>query len=388
MDAPTATAVVGMPRSGKVVVARLLEELGVDLGRVPELRRDLREHRGLVRISEEVLAALGAGWDAPPSPTDPRWEDGPRFDRLRSEARGLIERHFAGSGAWAWKDPRATLALPFWREVIPALGCLLCVRQPSAVAHELRARDNIPVRRGALLWACYTVAALIHTRGARRDVVIFERLLDRPATVLDEVARSVGVSVPEGAREAAERLADPSEVRALESAWDAEPDAVPRPVVEAYEALSSRGLAAEREVRRLLEPLLGELGTGQGRGGWQARRRRALDELRDAVPEGAALALADGAALGEIGLRAREVVRVVERDAVHVGNPADDGAALAEIDRLRRRGVGYLAIAWPCFWWRDVYPALFAHLEEHAVLVRSTQQVMLFQLRRGRAGTR
>ena len=49
-----------------------------------------------------------------------------------------------------------------------------------------------------------------------------------------------------------------------------------------------------------------------------------------------------------------------ERDGVYWGLPADDAAAVAELDRERRRGVRFLVFAWQTFWWLDHY-AGFAH---------------------------
>lgn len=73
--------------------------------------------------------------------------------------------------------------------------------------------------------------------------------------------------------------------------------------------------------------------------------------------------------------------RAFQRDGVYLGDPEDDHAAQAELTRLRRRGVDYLVLAWPCFWWRASHPGLFKRLDETAVIICSTAEVIVFQLR-------
>lgn len=43
---------------------------------------------------------------------------------------------------WGWKDPRTTLFLDFWNEVIPDLKCLFLVRHPLSVVDSLLRRGN------------------------------------------------------------------------------------------------------------------------------------------------------------------------------------------------------------------------------------------------------
>ena len=65
------------------------------------------------------------------------------------KARLLIEG-FDSAGVWGWKDPRNSLTLPFWQDLLPGLKTLIMVRNPLEVAHSMkRAKRNF-----LFVWLC------------------------------------------------------------------------------------------------------------------------------------------------------------------------------------------------------------------------------------------
>ena len=52
----------------------------------------------------------------------------PELDPLRLKARLLIER-FDSAHVWGWKDPRNSLTLQFWNDLLPGLKTLMMVHQ-------------------------------------------------------------------------------------------------------------------------------------------------------------------------------------------------------------------------------------------------------------------
>ncbi len=50
--------------------------------------------------------------------------------QLRLKARLLIEG-FDSAQIWGWKDPRNSLTLPFWEDLLPGLKTLIIVRNPA-----------------------------------------------------------------------------------------------------------------------------------------------------------------------------------------------------------------------------------------------------------------
>jgi hypothetical protein len=188
-------AVVGMHRSGTSATTRALNLLGLDLGDPDGLFDALEwdnaagywEQRSIVAIDDDILTALDAGVWQPHLPAG--WERSPAVVPFEQRARDALEALFAGRRLWGWKDPRATLTLPFWRRVVPDLRCVICVRDPLEVRASLQRRAALnptPIRFPDdpstldALWLSYNAAALRHTAGARRIFVFYDDWFEDP----------------------------------------------------------------------------------------------------------------------------------------------------------------------------------------------------------------
>src|SRR5438128_732386 len=109
--------IAGMHRSGGSLITRALYDCGLDLGRPDDLlgpsiqnREGFWENRRFRDLNEDLLRALGGGWDYPPAPGG--WE-GDAVQELAAQAVALLDE-FAYHEPWGWKDPRNCLTLPFW----------------------------------------------------------------------------------------------------------------------------------------------------------------------------------------------------------------------------------------------------------------------------------
>jgi hypothetical protein len=180
-----AVCIVGMHRSGTSLIAQLLKQSGLYLGSEDRLlggnvgNRDGHfEHFGFIELNDALLAHLGGSWEFPPE-LPSGWEQAAALEPLRSRARDLL-RSFAGKSPWGFKDPRTTLLLPFWRSLIPNLCFVVCVRSPLAVANSLKARNKMPLGRGAYLWDRYLRASLADTANSRRLVVFYDHFFNDP----------------------------------------------------------------------------------------------------------------------------------------------------------------------------------------------------------------
>lgn len=202
-----AICVLGMMRTGTSAVAGILDLLGVSFG--PEERllepnvanpAGFWEHKGIIALNDELLERLGGTWYEPPSPPL-GWHDRPDFDDLRARATALVETELAVQEAWAWKDPRTCLTLPFWRALVPDLFPVICLRQPADTAQSLATmgwaavdRLNHPYETALDLWLRYTEDALEHTRGRARLLVFHDELLDDPGRQSERLAAFTGLS--------------------------------------------------------------------------------------------------------------------------------------------------------------------------------------------------
>lgn len=113
------------------------------------------------------------------------------------------------------------------------------------------------------------------------------------------------------------------------------------------------------------------------RSAWWLRAGRVARSIEETVPAGERVALIDEGALGlDAQLRGRHVLAFPDLDGSFAGTPADDRAALRELDRLTSAGVGHFALAWPAFWWMDEYPTLAARLRSRPILAEDRDLVV------------
>lgn len=204
-----ATAVMGMHRSGTSLTARLLNLAGMYLGEEDEMvpasannAKGFWEHRPLLELNDEILAHFGGRWDCPPILGCCALA-APRLEPLREKANAIVTASFDGQPHWGWKDPRTTLTLPFWQEILgEPLGCVVCVRNPLAVAASLQKADAMPVAHALALWQFYTERALLNTRPETRVIVFYEDFFTDCAAALTPALKLAGLPplVPGSAR--------------------------------------------------------------------------------------------------------------------------------------------------------------------------------------------
>lgn len=71
----------------------------------------------------------------------------------------------------------------------------------------------------------------------------------------------------------------------------------------------------------------------------------------------------------------------LEKDGQCWGAPADDAAAIAEVERQQRAGAAFLVFTWPAFWYLDHYKAFAQSVRDHFACVLRNERVVVFDLR-------
>ncbi len=179
------------------MLTRLLHACGLYLGPKSALMppqadnpEGFWEHLGFVAVNDELLNQLGGAWDLPPNAQE-NFSD-PRLDPLRMKARLLIEG-FDSASAWGWKDPRNSLTLPFWQDVLPGLKTIVMVRNPLEVAHSMRERNGTSYSLGLRLWEIYN-RRLIETANEKQRVVThYDLFLNDAETELRRIVEFIGL---------------------------------------------------------------------------------------------------------------------------------------------------------------------------------------------------
>lgn len=256
---------LGPHRSGTSLVSAALDALGCDL-RIPSTvhanednRKGFFEHPRVVSFNDRLLAALEAAWDVPDfdgAVALQRAGDG--LVPWREEAVELVRHVFEDTRLAALKDPRISILLPFWTDVLHAGGfdevaCVHVVRDPVEVAYSQQARqgrtpDYYEIGRrlaeGAALWLSYTAQSLQHAPPGRHCVVSYAAFLADPQASLRQLGEFLRV--------------DPDPVRAERFSRDFVDPALYRSrVSEEDRAEVARALPEAAEVFEALLPVAG-----------------------------------------------------------------------------------------------------------------------------------
>ncbi len=189
----TCVYVIGMHRSGTSATSGLLSHLGLGAPKVEDLLKEtpgtLRgtwESTSLNLLDERLLGHLGGSWLAPPA-LSPGWQDDSALDPFKAEAYGLFAAVFDPRPI-VWKDPRASILLPFWRTVIkPPVASIFVYRDPSEVVASLHARDELRMTHGFALWERYVRSAAANLVGLPTFVLSYESLLESPTEWCDRL---------------------------------------------------------------------------------------------------------------------------------------------------------------------------------------------------------
>jgi hypothetical protein len=237
---------IGMHRSGTSVVSRLLEGLGLFVGKKKD---ENNEAMFFLDLNNWLLRQSGASWDHPEPVrhllTNPRaraltvdymshliktppvaaymgWR---RFLRYRTPSRLNVP--------WGWKDPRNTYTLPFWLDLFPEARVISVRRHGVDVAGSLRVREDKtlnlaealherrrrlyalhPKRGGFMdsprcasmeggfsLWEAYITEAQGHVErlGDQAMELRYEDLLTEPGPALASLARFCGLPTTDSA---------------------------------------------------------------------------------------------------------------------------------------------------------------------------------------------
>jgi GT2 family glycosyltransferase/glycosyltransferase involved in cell wall biosynthesis len=180
------------------MLTRLLHACGLYLGPKNQLMSPQAdnpdgfwEHLGFVALNDELLNELGGAWDLPPEASENFKHV--RLDPLRMKAR-LLAEGFGRSRIWGWKDPRNSLTLPFWQDLLPGLKTLIMVRNPLEVAHSMKERNGTSYSFGLRLWEIYNRRVIEAANQQERLVTHYDLFFEDPESELRRIAEFIGLS--------------------------------------------------------------------------------------------------------------------------------------------------------------------------------------------------
>ncbi len=133
--------ITGMHRSGTSLTASLLKSAGLNIGErlMAGALSNVKGHfenLDFVEFHESILDFQGlskAGWTLQNDIDVPQ--------EYIEKAKQLVEKNKSES-CWGWKDPRTTLLLDFWADLLPQAKFLFIYRSPTEVVDSLYRRGD------------------------------------------------------------------------------------------------------------------------------------------------------------------------------------------------------------------------------------------------------
>jgi len=185
MTPPHPLIITGMHRSGTSFVASLLAAFDF-------------EDAGFLELNRQMLAACTP---AEEGHRDWGWTESERFDTgqlpaYRDAAAALAAARGRAGGPWGWNDPRTSMLLDFWDDVLGSKARFLLVyRQPWDVADSLlRTGDDVWLTHPsypARIWTQYNRRILdFHRRHRDRTLLVSINRLHRDPEAFAEIVRT------------------------------------------------------------------------------------------------------------------------------------------------------------------------------------------------------
>lgn len=193
--------VLGPHRSGTSAMCALMEHAGINYGNGlinPSFdnKRGFWEKIDVIQLNELLLRLCNTSWDDYSFSS----EDKPLSNNAREVVKALsdlLRKYIDLEGVTGIKDPRISLLLPIWKNIFSDLGVeptyIIVLRDPREVAKSLLKRNGIELKKGYLLWAKYMIGAEKETRYSNRIIVEYNRMLEKPESVLSDVLEYSGL---------------------------------------------------------------------------------------------------------------------------------------------------------------------------------------------------
>ena len=196
--------VLGMHRSGTSLITRSLFALDFDLGSnlMPAVKdnndKGFWEDIDICTLNVEMLTALNSNWCNVSMITEEE------VDQLKQQgylfkAIELLQRKLEATSTFAFKDPRVTKLLPFWKEVFKNcdsdLHYIIVLRNPLSVVKSLAKRDDIDDEQSYLLWISHVISSLVESTNGKRVLLDYDLFMQYPDEQMHRVAKNLNLNI-------------------------------------------------------------------------------------------------------------------------------------------------------------------------------------------------
>jgi hypothetical protein len=210
-QASRAVCILGMHRSGTSMISRSLNLLGIELGDSEKLvvgskynPKGFWEFKQITRTQNKILKTFGHEWHTPKS-LPPKWYENGEIEPLKEKLEKIVLTEFKDKKLWGWKDPRTSLLVPIWEDMLVGQGIdlsyVIVVRNPLDVAASLERRNQFEVEKSIKLWGLYTLSALLSTYDKRRTIILYDEFIVNWKKELSRVSEQLEIPLPENQEE-------------------------------------------------------------------------------------------------------------------------------------------------------------------------------------------
>ncbi|PSB23803.1 sulfotransferase family protein [Stenomitos frigidus] len=191
--------IAGMHRSGTSLTTALLQSAGLDIGQslLEESSSNVKGHfenLNFLNFHREALGSIGLnndGWTVANTINVPEY--------YVDQARILIRDNASSTQPWGWKDPRTTLFLNFWENLLPDAKFLLVYRSPWEVIDSIYRRGDVTFRQNPefalAIWMNYNQLVLdFYQRFSEKCLLIhLKQIVDRPTAFVELLSQHLSM---------------------------------------------------------------------------------------------------------------------------------------------------------------------------------------------------
>lgn len=190
----------GMHRSGTSLTGKFFENIGYNFGDRDDLlqpkefnKEGFWERKDVLKLNDKLLAIFGSSWDYPVHIQAYHIREIAIKNTLHlaDDARDIIQKL---ETPFAIKDPRISLLLPFWQEIIKSCKVIIVVRNPLEVAKSLVKRNGISFHLALMLWQKYYQILLSHSHETEKFFLFNESLLKVDPSFISAIQKHLNLS--------------------------------------------------------------------------------------------------------------------------------------------------------------------------------------------------
>jgi len=190
-----------MHRSGTSALAGMLDELGLYGGKDMmdasyDNPKGFFENASIVEFNESLLLKNNTSWFSVEQSVI-------KWDSIDTDkAKKIVASQYESHSPIYIKDPRCSLFLDFWTNVLERLGyeiChIFCGRRPERIIDSLSKRNNFSRQKSMALTQKYWTAALSFLIERRYLPISYESLVSDPESVIDNIESYFSIELAKG----------------------------------------------------------------------------------------------------------------------------------------------------------------------------------------------